>query len=175
MSMPSKRSGTAANAADPRHLRTALGQFATGVTAIVGRDLTGVLVGLTANSFTSVSLDPPLVLWSLRKAARCYEAFRATEFFLINVLAADQVDVARRFSAAAADRFAGVSWSPSPTCALPVLEGVSAWFECRSINRHDGGDHTIFIGEVCSFSHAERAPLLFHAGGYRLAFGASAS
>lgn len=151
---------------DVRGLRTALGQFATGVTAIVTRDHAGALVGLTANSFASVSLDPPLVLWSLRKAARCYEAFRSCGFFIINVLASDQIDIARKFSAPTADRFVGVSWKPSPAAALPVIDGVAAWFDCKTLNTFDAGDHTIFVGEVCRFSHAERTPLLFHGGTY---------
>lgn len=154
------------NPEDQRSLRTALGQFATGVTAIVGRDQAGELVGLTANSFTSVSLDPPLVLWSLRQASRCYPAFRTCGHFVINVLAADQIDVARRFSAPVADRFGGLSWMPSPVSGLPVIEGVAAWFDCKTLNFYDAGDHTIFVGEVSCFSHAERAPLLFHAGSY---------
>ncbi len=151
---------------DQRGLRTALGQFATGVTAIVTRDETGALTGLTVNSFTSVSLEPPMVLWSLRRAARCYQTFRACDHFVINVLAADQVDVARQFSASMGDRFAGIVWRPSPVSGLPVLDNVSAWFDCKKTNAHDAGDHTIFVGEVCCFAHAARPPLLFHAGGY---------
>lgn len=153
---------------DPkRQLRTALGQFATGVTAIVTREPSGALVGLTANSFTSVSLEPPMVLWSLRRAARSYAAFRACDYFVINVLAHDQIAVAQQFSEPRPDRFAGIAWAPSPACALPVIDGVAAWFECRTVNAYDHGDHTIFVGEVSGFAHADRAPLLFHAGSYR--------
>lgn len=152
---------------DPKcRLRAALGQFATGVTAIITRDAGGALVGLTANSFTSVSLDPPMVLWSLRRAARSYEAFRSCSHFVINVLALDQLDVAQQFSRPCADRFAGVSWRPTPTSGLPVIDGVSAWFECRTANAYEAGDHTIFVGEVLGFAHADRAPLVFHAGAY---------
>ncbi len=151
---------------DQRGLRTALGQFATGVTAIVTRDPAGALTGLTVNSFTSVSLDPPMVLWSLRRAARSYETFRVCSHFVINVLAADQVAVARQFSAPIADRFAGVTWQPGPVSGLPVFDNVSAWFDCKLIEAHDAGDHTIFVGEVRGFAHAARPPLLFHAGAY---------
>jgi len=149
-----------------RRLRTALGQFATGVTAIVTRDQNGAMVGLTANSFTSVSLDPPLVLWSLRRGARSYQAFKTCQYFVINVLASDQIEVAQKFSAPCADRFAGISWSPSPSGGLPIFYGVSAWFECKTLSSYDAGDHTIFIAEVCDFSHVARAPLLFHGGSY---------
>lgn len=166
MIVNSKIHGESIVKADERSLRAAFGRFATGVTAIISRDASGSLVGLTANSFTSVSLDPPLVLWSLRKAARSYDAFRNCDFFVINVLADDQVCVARQLSTSAIDRFAGLSWIPSPRSNLPILAGVAAWFECRPLNLHDAGDHTIFIGEVCEFSHAERSPLLFHAGAY---------
>ena len=151
---------------DARGLRTALGQFATGVTAIVTRDADDALVGLTANSFAAVSLDPPLVLWSLRKAARSYQAFCSCSHFVINVLAGDQINIARKFSVASADRFAGISWKPGPASALPVFDGVAAWFECKALNSFEAGDHTIFVGEVLSFSHEEREPLLFHGGSY---------
>lgn len=162
-----RTSEQAAVQVDPkRRLRTALGQFATGVTAIMTRDAGGALVGLTANSFTAVSLDPPMVLWSLRRAARCYEAFRCCDHFVINVLAQDQLGIAQQFSQTGTDRFAGVSWSPSPTSGLPVIDGASAWFECRMANAYDAGDHTIFVGDVLGFAHAERAPLVFHAGTY---------
>lgn len=149
-----------------RELRNALGQFATGVTTIITRDATGSLIGLTANSFTSVSLDPPLVLWSLRKAARSYEAFRNCGHFVINVLAEHQIEVARQFSASTEDRFAGIIWTPSPVSKLPIIDSVAAWFECKNLNFYEAGDHTIFVGEVCHFAHEERAPLLFHAGAY---------
>lgn len=154
------------NAINQRDLRNALGQFATGVTTIVTRDAAGALTGLTANSFTSVSLDPPLVLWSLRKAARSYEAFRNCGYFVINVLAEHQVSVAQQFSAAREDRFSGIAWTPSPVSKLPILDSVAAWFECKNLNCYDAGDHTIFVGEVFRFAHEERAPLLFHAGAY---------
>jgi 3-hydroxy-9,10-secoandrosta-1,3,5(10)-triene-9,17-dione monooxygenase reductase component len=107
-----------------------------------------------------------MVLWSLRRASRCYEAFRSCDHFVINVLAQDQLAIANQFSRACDDRFAGVSWSPSPNSGLPVIDGVSAWFDCRTANAYDAGDHTIFLGEVLGFSHAERAPLVFHAGAY---------
>lgn len=154
---------------DARELRRALGQFATGVTIPVSRDADGAFVGLTANSFTSVSLDPPLVLWSLRRESASHQAFRAADHFLINVLSADQLDLARRFSARVADRFENVRWTPSKVSGLPILEGAAAAFDCRTVSRLDAGDHCLFIGEVVSFAYLERHPLLFHGGSYRLA------
>jgi len=164
--MNAKPNDTSFQPDDPQQLRHAFGQFATGVTAIVTRDESGALVGLTVNSFTSVSLDPPLILWNLRRGARSYQAFKACDYFVINVLASDQLEVAQTFSAPVADRFAGLSWMPSPVSSLPILNGVSAWFECKSLNSYDAGDHTIFVAEVRGFSHAERDPLLFHAGSF---------
>ena len=131
----------------PVEFRKALGSFATGVTVITV-DYEGQVQGMTANAFASVSLDPPLVLWSLRRGARSYQAFKACQHFVINVLASDQIDLAQKFSAPCADRFAGMSWSPSPAGGLPIFEGVSAWFECKTLNSYDAGDHTIFIAEV---------------------------
>jgi len=164
--MNAKPNETSFQPDNSHQLRNAFGQFATGVTAIVTRDQAGGLVGLTVNSFTSVSLDPPLILWNLRQGARSYRAFKACDYFVINVLASDQIEVARKFSAPHADRFAGMSWVPSPVSSLPIFAGVSAWFECKALNSYDAGDHTIFVAEVCGFSHAKRPPLLFHAGAF---------
>lgn len=144
--------------------RTALGMFATGVTIVTARTETGVLVGLTANSFNSVSLSPPLVLWSLSQAASTMEAFRTGSHYAINILGAEQQELARQFSAKGVDRFAGVGFQ-SGIGGAPLLDGAVATFECFNRSRYDEGDHIIFVGEVERCQHREgAAPLLYHGG-----------
>ena len=149
-----------------QEFRTALGMFATGVTIVTARTADGQVIGLTANSFNSVSLDPPLVLWSLAQAAASLPAFRAGSHYAINVLAADQKPLAERFALKGADRWAGVSFTEGMGGA-PLLAGASATFECFNRSRYEEGDHVIFVGEVerCSW-RAGVAPLLFHGGRY---------
>lgn len=144
--------------------RAALGMFATGVTIVTTRTPEGVPVGLTANSFNSVSLDPPLVLWSLSRAAASLAAFRAGSHYAINVLAADQKLLAERFAAKGADRWSGVDSLPGVGGA-PLISGAAATFECFNRSRYDEGDHVIFVGEVerCTWREGA-APLLFHGG-----------
>ena len=138
--------------------------FATGVTIVTARTASGQLVGLTANSFNSVSLTPPLVLWSLAKAASSMEAFSAGSHYAINILGADQQELAKQFASQAQDRFAGVRYS-SGISGAPLLEGAIATFECFNRSRYEEGDHVIFVGEVEHCSHREQAsPLLFHGG-----------
>ena len=148
-------------------LRAALGRFATGVTIITCRGADGVPVGLTANSFTSLSLDPPLVLWSLRQASGSLAAFQAAECFAINVLAETQVDLSRRFAAATVDKFAEGVWADGHGGA-PVLSGCAAVFECRTATRQAAGDHVLFIGRVLRLADLAVAPLLFQGGHYRM-------
>ena len=144
--------------------RTALGMFATGVTIVTARTQEGHLVGLTANSFNSVSLDPPLVLWSLSRAAASLPAFRAGSHYVINVLGADQQALALRFASKSIDRFADVAFVDGPGGA-PILAGAAATFECFNRSRYDEGDHVIFVGEVERCSHRPGAsPLLYHGG-----------
>ena len=144
--------------------RAALGMFATGVTIVTARTADGALIGLTANSFNSVSLDPPLVLWSLSRGARSLEAFSTGSHYAINVLAADQKALAERFASPAADRWAGVAFTEGAG-GSPVLAGAAATFECASRSRYEEGDHTIFVGRVEACSHRVGAsPLLFHGG-----------
>jgi flavin reductase (DIM6/NTAB) family NADH-FMN oxidoreductase RutF len=150
-----------------RALRDALGRFATGVTIITCVDAGGQRVGLTANSFNSLSLDPPLVLWSLRRESPTFEAFESATHFAVNVLAEPQVDLSRRFAAAVDDRFAEGHWSAGLGEA-PVLAGCAAVFECRTHARLDGGDHRLYIGEVLRVAEQGIAPLLFHSGHYRM-------
>ncbi|MDB5872634.1 MAG: flavin reductase [Ramlibacter sp.] len=149
-----------------QEFRAALGMFATGVTIVTARTTEGQVIGLTANSFNSVSLDPPLVLWSLAQAAASLEAFRAGSHYAINVLAADQKALAERFALKGADRWAGVKFAEGMGGA-PLLAGACATFECFNRSRYEEGDHVIFVGEVerCSWRQGA-SPLLFHGGRY---------
>jgi flavin reductase (DIM6/NTAB) family NADH-FMN oxidoreductase RutF len=147
-----------------QEFRTALGMFATGVTIVTARAQDGTVIGLTANSFNSVSLTPPLVLWSLASAAASLAVFSQGSHYAINVLAADQKLLAERFALKGADRWNGVAFSQGAGGA-PVLDGAAATFECFNRSRYEEGDHVIFVGEVerCSF-RAGASPLLFHGG-----------
>ncbi|HEX2603090.1 MAG TPA: flavin reductase family protein, partial [Oxalicibacterium sp.] len=136
-----------ASPVDPRHFRDALSQFATGVTVITTRLDDGSFLGLTASSFNSVSLDPPLVLWSLAQRANSLPVFSGNSHYVVNILSAQQIDLADKFAQPAKDRFAGVEYTLSPT-GLPILAGVAAWFECHNRSRYPEGDHVIFVGEV---------------------------
>ncbi|MCW5221104.1 flavin reductase family protein [Verminephrobacter aporrectodeae] len=147
-----------------REFRTALGMFATGVTIVTARNAAGALVGLTANSFNSVSLDPPLVLWSLSHGASSLSAFANGSHYAIHVLAADQKTLAERFAARGIDRWDGLEHRPGISGA-PLLVGAAATFECFNRSRYQEGDHTIFVGEVERCEHrAGASPLLYHGG-----------
>jgi len=138
--------------------------FATGVTIVTARGQDGELIGLTANSFNSVSLEPPLVLWSLARAAASLPALSAGSHYAINILAADQKELAERFSGRREGRWDGVAWSPGSS-GSPLLAGAAATFECFNRSRYEEGDHVIFVGEVERCAHrAGAAPLLFHGG-----------
>ena len=154
-------------AVDPLQLRAAFGQFTTGVTVITTRSQDGRKVGLTANSFSSLSLDPPLVLWSLRKVAPSRPDFVAATHFAINILAHDQIELSRRFATPSADKFDGVPHVDADAGGVPCLDGSSARFVCRNVGHYEGGDHLLFIGEIEQFDMFGRAPLVFHAGQYR--------
>jgi flavin reductase (DIM6/NTAB) family NADH-FMN oxidoreductase RutF len=144
--------------------RSALGMFATGVTIVTARTLDGVLMGLTANSFNSVSLSPPLVLWSLARSAASMAAFSKGSHYAINILGADQQNLAIQFAAKQGDRFANVEFTTG-TGGAPVIAGAVATFECFNRSRYDEGDHVIFVGEVerCS-CQSGASPLLYHGG-----------
>ena len=149
-----------------RDFRAALGMFATGVTIVTARGPDGVPVGLTANSFNSVSMAPPLVLWSLARSAGSMPAFERGSHYAINILAADQHALAERFASKAADRFADVAFREGAGGA-PVLEGAAAVFECFNRSRYEEGDHVIFVGEVERCERREGAlPLIYHGGRY---------
>jgi len=148
---------------DARHFRGALSQFATGVTVITTRLDNGKFLGITASSFNSVSLNPPLVLWSLSNSASSLPAFTVNSHYVINVLAADQILLADQFSKPVKDRFAGVDYSLSAN-GLPILNGAAAWFECHNRSRYPEGDHVIFVGEVEQCEFTPSAPLIYHGG-----------
>jgi len=174
------RSGTATDAAgrdpmasllDARGLRTAFGTFATGVTVLtVGGPAPR---GMTANSFTSVSLDPPLVLACVDRDANMHASLQAARYFGVSVLAADQEPVARHFAdrsrAPGLAQFDAVDWLPGLQTGVPLIRGAIAWFECRLWDTYDGGDHSIFIGRLLAASRpdpdaAQPEALLFYSG-----------
>lgn len=147
-----------------REFRSALGMFATGVTIVTARSAQGELIGLTANSFNSVSMSPPLVLWSLAQAAGSLPTFSTGSHYAINILAADQKSLAERFSLKGADRWSGVAFDEGAGGA-PLLRGAAATFECFNRSRYEEGDHVIFVGEVERCLHrVDASPLLFHGG-----------
>lgn len=155
------------NADQRQALRSAFGRFATGVTIVTCLDAEGRSVGLTANSFSALSLDPPMALWSLRLNSVSLAAFAASEYFAVNVLSEAQVDLSRRFASSVSDKFAQGGWSPGLGQA-PVLAGAAAVFECALKQQQDVGDHRLFIGEVHRHSESSISPLLFRGGHYHL-------
>jgi flavin reductase (DIM6/NTAB) family NADH-FMN oxidoreductase RutF len=150
---------------DSRDFRNALGSFATGVTIITARSPSGGLYGMTANSFTSVSLTPPLVLWSASLYAQSLPAFQEGSHFVVNVLAYDQIELSNKFARTHENKFAEIDHM-IPECGAPVLIGAAAHFECRNEYRHYGGDHIIFIGHVERYAYTNKPTLLFCRGTY---------
>ncbi|MDH4108423.1 MAG: flavin reductase family protein [Gammaproteobacteria bacterium] len=150
---------------DPKKFRRSLGRFATGVTVATCTGADGEPFGLTVNSFSSVSLEPPLVLWNIAKVSRSLEAFLEASHFGVNVLARDQRDLAAHFARSATGLFEGISFHRTGH-GVPLLDSSLAWFECRSYQRHDCGDHYILVGEVIAYDAADGDPLLFYRGDY---------
>jgi flavin reductase (DIM6/NTAB) family NADH-FMN oxidoreductase RutF len=151
---------------DQRSLRNALGCFATGVTVITGCSPDGALLGFTANSFNSVSLDPPLVLFSLDKRASSLPAFSVSDHFAVNVLSDDQRNLSGNFARPHPDKWDNIAYTTWET-GCPILVGVVATFECHTRARYDGGDHVIFVGEVLHMaSDPSKKPLLYFRGAY---------
>lgn len=150
---------------DARRLRNALGAFATGVTVVTTKGPDGKDVGRTANSFSSVSLSPPMVLWSLAKSSSSLAAFRDVDHFAVHVLSADQADLSARFAGKDPDKFAGLHVDRG-LGNVPLLRDCTARFECRTVHRYDGGDHIIFVAEVGRHDHEPVPPLIFHGGRY---------
>jgi 3-hydroxy-9,10-secoandrosta-1,3,5(10)-triene-9,17-dione monooxygenase reductase component len=151
-----------------RQFRAALGAFATGVTLVTTRNAAGEDIGLTANSFNSVSLDPPMVLWSLARKSLSLPAFLESGYFAVHVLAATQEDLSITFATRGADKFAQLAVTRGAG-GIPLLPGCSALFQCKTAFNYEGGDHVIFVGEVQEFEHFNRPPLVFHSGRYAVA------
>jgi 3-hydroxy-9,10-secoandrosta-1,3,5(10)-triene-9,17-dione monooxygenase reductase component len=145
--------------------RKALGTFATGVTIVTTRDAGGNDVGLTANSFNAVSLEPPLVLWSLAKTSLSLPAFTGSAHFAVHILAASQVALSNQFAKRGQDKFADLALERGEG-QIPLLTSCTARFQCRTAYQYEGGDHIIFVGEVISFDHNDTEPLVFHGGEY---------
>ena len=150
---------------DPRDFRNALGTYATGVTIITAAGPDGRPFGLTCNSFASVSLNPPLVLWSLVVYSSSLTVFQNASHFTVNVLGASQQALANKFAKSSDDKFTGVDWTPGLGNA-PVLADSVADFQCRSVNRYYGGDHVIFLGAVEAYTYNAKEPLLFARGAF---------
>jgi flavin reductase (DIM6/NTAB) family NADH-FMN oxidoreductase RutF len=150
---------------DSRELRNVLGSFGTGVTVVTTLSNSGERIGLTANSFSSVSLDPPIVLWSLGKQSRNLPVFQESGRFVINVLGADQLHLSNQFAKPADDRFAGVEHSVG-VGGLPVIHGCAANIECETLSAQEVGDHILFLGKIVRYSHMKKDTLLFCNGAY---------
>ena len=158
---------------DARDLRRAFGNFATGVTIVTTLDAGGNPCGFTANSFTSVSIEPPLLLVSIAKTAFGCDAFTGSRGFAVNILARDQRDLSNRFAAAGTDKFANQGWSAAVT-GSPIIDDVVAWFDCEHFEQVDAGDHIILLGRVMQYSYNTHAPLGFCRGAY-VSFGLTPS
>lgn len=152
---------------EQRAFRDSLGQFGTGVAVVASRTATGEPVGFAAQSFSALSLDPPLVLFCPAKTSRTWPHIAATRHFAISVLAADQRAISHRFAGQGDDKFAGVAWTPADNGA-PTIDGALTYFACSLERVEDGGDHHIVIGRVIEVgeNNADAAPLLFHRGEY---------
>jgi 3-hydroxy-9,10-secoandrosta-1,3,5(10)-triene-9,17-dione monooxygenase reductase component len=151
---------------DPRQFRQALGTFTTGVTIVTTRGADGLDYGMTANSFNSVSMDPPMVLWSLNKDSSSAAAFTQARHFAVHILASEQEALSNRFAKSGGDKFAGLNPARGPD-GIPLLDGCAARFECRMAYQYEGGDHLILVGQVLAFERFDCAPLVFQGGGYR--------
>ena len=150
---------------DERHFRNALGRFVTGVTVITTRTPEGTLEGLTANSFAALSLDPPMVLWSLRKSSSLLSHFHRSTHFAVNVLGSQQFSVAEHFAKRVPNKFENVVHGLG-VGGCPLLTGALATFECSKVADVAGGDHLVFFGRVENASHQDGEPLIFSAGRY---------
>ncbi|MFZ0887318.1 MAG: flavin reductase family protein [Candidatus Binataceae bacterium] len=151
---------------DKNELRRVMGHFATGVTIVTTRASNGKVHGLTANALTSVSLVPPLLLLCVDKKAESYPCFAESRLFTVNVLSDSQEELSRRFAVSGGEKFERVACRLGAN-GVPVLDGALAHLECRVVDAHDAGDHTIYIGEIESAETREGKPLLFYRGGYR--------
>lgn len=150
---------------DTRDLRNAFGTFMTGVTVVTSHTADGEPLGFTANSFTSVSLDPPMVLVCLANTSQNYDALVNSEGFAVNILSEHQIEISNTFARPVDDRFAGVEWHKGPA-GSPIIDGVSAWFDCKMHKTVDAGDHVILIGSVQAFDSTTTPGLGYARGAY---------
>ncbi len=162
---PANELASDSSSIDPRDFRNALGTYGTGVTIITATAADGKPYGITCNSFASVSLNPPLVLWSLGVYSSSLTVFQNASHFTVHVLGTSQQALANKFAKSSEDKFAGVDWTPGLGNA-PVLAESVANFQCRSVNRYYGGDHVIFLGAVEAYAYDAKEPLLFARGMY---------
>jgi 3-hydroxy-9,10-secoandrosta-1,3,5(10)-triene-9,17-dione monooxygenase reductase component len=153
---------------DPREFRGALGAFTTGVTVVTAAAPDGSRAGVTANSFNSVSLSPPMILWSLAKSSRSLAIFEKAAYWAVHILAADQDAVSNHFAKSGADKFAGLE-TETGVGGVPLLKHYATRLQCKTAFIYEGGDHVIFVGEVVRFDRRNVAPLVFHGGKYALA------
>jgi flavin reductase (DIM6/NTAB) family NADH-FMN oxidoreductase RutF len=156
---------TSANELDVAEFRKALGAFVTGVTVVTTRSREGTPRGVTANSFTSVSLHPPLILVCLARSAKSHQVFTETEEFAVSILSKEQREISSRFASSNPDKFADVDWHTSVT-GSPIIRHSSAWMDCVKHDMVDAGDHTILIGRVRDFGHCPSMPLGYYRGQY---------
>ncbi|MEP2530012.1 p-hydroxyphenylacetate 3-hydroxylase reductase component [Shimia sp.] len=154
----------------PHEFRRALGNFATGVTIITAVSPEGEKVGVTASSFNSLSMDPPLILWSSIKGKPSCAIFESASHFAVNILASDQMDMSNHFARQQEDKFAGVEWEEG-IGGSPLFPNCAGRFQCEAYDKLDGGDHWIFVGKVVAFDDFGRPPLCFHQGSYSMVFG----
>ncbi len=148
---------------DQSAFRKALSCFPTGIGVATTVSADGQPQGMTISSFNSVSMNPPLVLWSIGLEAACLDYFRQAKDFAINILAADQKPVSRKFAQTKQNRFSGLDWHLSPN-GLPLLDGAAATLSCRVWNRYPGGDHEIIVGEVYELTSSDKTPLIYGLG-----------
>jgi 3-hydroxy-9,10-secoandrosta-1,3,5(10)-triene-9,17-dione monooxygenase reductase component len=153
---------------DPLEFRKTLGSFATGVTVITTCTGDNRPVGVTANSFNSVSMDPPLVLWSLAKTSRSLAAFDSATHWAVHILSVNQDTLSNRFAKAGEDKFNGMEIQ-NGLAGIPLLKDCSARLQCKTTFKYEGGDHIIFVGEVVDFERSNAAPLVYHGGKYAVA------
>ena len=153
---------------DAREFRSALGAFATGVTIVTAAAPDGSRTGVTANSFNSVSLDPPMILWSLARSSRSLAIFERAAYWSVHILAADQDHLSNHFAKSGTDKFAGLEIETG-IGGVPLLKHYATRLQCKTAFIYEGGDHVIFVGEVLSFDRRDVAPLVFHGGKYALA------
>ncbi len=152
-------------ALDSKEIRNVMGHFATGVTVITTKDKAGVPAGLTANAFTSLSLNPPLVVICVDKTVQCYACFEESKAFVVNILNEDQEELSRRFATKGIEKFEGISWHLGEL-GVPILDGTMGTIECRVADSFEGGDHTVYLGEIVNATAQGERPLLFFKGKY---------